>query len=293
MMSMKKMILYATLLVCALSAAAVYNAWAQFDSIVGVKAGDNFTYSFVVYWRSTNPSVVVPQVFSDLNQTHSIHVNVTAAADTRADLTITRYMRDGTHTTEVGFIEVSAGRGTQNAQLLIIAANLTAGDKAYPLSDETAVAAGAAAASFTITETIAKTYLGIPMTVNHYSERITNTTTGDYVNRDAYYDQATGIMLEMTFEHYSASVDEVDTEQWKITQLNNAGATVPSDNGNNGTNGTTSNAGLPDWLTFVGIAVVVVVVAVLTAVFMLRRRKNTQPQAPPTAQVPASPQTPA
>jgi hypothetical protein len=280
------------LLVCALSSAAVYNVWAQTNAVIGVKAGDNFTYGFDVHWTSANPSVVVPQELSDLNQTLSIHVNVTEASYTTAYLTITQSMRDGTHTTEVGFIEVSAGRGTQNAQLLIIGANLTAGEKVYPLSDATAVTAGAAAASFTITETIAKTYLGTSMTVNHYSERVTNSTTGDYVNRDAYYDKETGILLEMSFEHYYASAEEIDSEHWKITQLNNAGAS-PSDGGNNGTNGTTSNAGLPDWLTIVAIVVVVVVVAVLTAVLMLRRRKKAQPQAPTTTAVPAPPQTPA
>jgi hypothetical protein len=286
---MKKIIVVTILLVCAMSSAAVYSAWAQF-SMIGVKAGDNFTYSFSVFWSSTNPDVVVPAELSNLNQTISIHVNITDVGPTMAYVTTTSYSRDGTKTNDTGYVEVVAGRGTQNAQLLLIAANLTAGDKVYPSSDPAAVAVGAAAEPFTITETIDKTYLGIPMTVNHYFERVTNSTTGDYVNRDAYYDKATGIMLEMTFEHYYASAEEVDRENWKITQLNNAG-TAPSDGGNNnGTNGT-SNTGLTDWLTIAVIAAVVVVVAALAVVIMMRRRKKPQTQTPPSESVTTPPQT--
>lgn len=283
---MTKKIFVTMLLICALSSAAVYGAWAQPAPIVGVKPGDNFTYSFEVRWSSTNPSEVVPQMYSDWNQTLSIHMNVTDAGYTSAYLTITRSMRDGTHTTENGIIEVSAGRGTQNAQLFIIGANLTGGDKAYPLSDETSVKAGAAAASFTITETVAKTYLGASMTVNHYSERVTNATTGNYVNRDAYYDKATGILLELTLENYFTSPEEIVTQHWKIIQLNNAGA-IPSDGGNH--DGTTTGGVSSDLLTIIAIVVVVVIVVALAAVLMLRRRKKAQPQVPPPA--PASPPT--
>jgi hypothetical protein len=118
-------------------------------------------------------------------------------------------------------------------------------------------------------------------TVNHYAERVTNATTGDYINRDAYYDQGTGVLMEMTIEHYFASVDEVDSEHWKITQFNSA---VAPDETDNGTNGTSSNP-LPSWVVPAVIVVVVVVVVALAAVVMLRRRKS-QVQAPAPSQTP-------
>ena len=63
---MKGKIFVASLLVCILSSVLVFGVIAQVG-FVGVKAGDNFTYSFEVLWSSTNPSVVVPSEFSDMN----------------------------------------------------------------------------------------------------------------------------------------------------------------------------------------------------------------------------------
>ena len=76
-MHMKKSIFIGILLACIIASAAIYGAWAQGESLLGVSAGDNFTYSFVVSWSSTDPNVVVPQEFSNMNQTLSIHFNVT------------------------------------------------------------------------------------------------------------------------------------------------------------------------------------------------------------------------
>jgi len=265
------------LAVCALTSVAVFGAWAQEASIVGVKEGDNFTYSFYVLWSSTNPSQGVPQEFSDWNNTISIHINVTDVGPTMAYLDITKTMRDGTHASSPDFISVSSGRGV-DAQLLVIAANLTAGDKAYPESTATEVEADVAAESFTIGETTTRTYLGTSKTVNHYSARVTNSTNGNYVDRDAYYDKETGILLEMTIGHYYADLDETDSEHWKITQFNSAVA--PSD----GTDGTDSLS----WFIPVVIVVVIIIVTVLLVVVMLRRRGKNQAETPP----PESPEAP-
>jgi hypothetical protein len=281
----KKTIFVTMLLVCALSTAVIYNARAQTPSVLGLKAGDNFTYSFEVIWTSTDPTQSVPQEFSDMNHTISIHVNVTDVGGTMAYVTITNVMTDGSSPSSQGFIDISSGRGV-GAQLLVIGANLTAGDQAYPQSDAAAVTAGAAAAPFTISDTLNKTYLGALKMTNHYYERVTNSTTGDYIDRSAYYDRGTGVMLEMTLQHYYASLGETDTEHWMITQFNNAVA-GPSDGGSN--NGSTSNSGLQYWLTVAAIAVAVVIVAVLAVIVMLRRKK--QAQAPPPASIPAAPQT--
>jgi len=285
---MKGKIFVAMLLVCALSSVVVFGVYAQVGNL-GVKTGDNFTYSFVAFWSSTNPSVVVPSLFSDMNKTRSIKINVTdASSATFANLNVSSQMIDGTEISAPGYIDVVSGRGTREAFLFIIGANLTAGDKAYPLADSVAVKAGAAAEPFTITETVTLTYLGIAREVNHYHESKTDENSS--VTRDAYYDRTTGILLEMTVSHaFAVTPDETDSEKWKITQFNSAEA-IPGDGTDDGTDGTDSTGALPYWLLPIAIGAVVVVVAALVAVVMLRRRKKPEAQAPAT--VPVQPQIP-
>ncbi len=293
-MSMKKVALFTMFLVGFLSAAAVCGAWAQSQSPVGVKTGDNFTYSFNVNWVSSNENVQVPQELSQLNQTMWIHVDITDASESAVGVNISRTLRDGTKTpVEIGFLGMLSGSGTPNIQLFIIPANLTAGQQSYPMVDPEAVAAGAAPAPFTINETITRTYLGVARAVNHFSETNSNATTGDSGQKDVYYDQKTGVLLEMTTTHYTASLDETDTERWLIVQFNNAG-TIPSDGGSNdGTNnnGSTSNGSLPDLLTLTLIGVVVAIIVVFAALIVVRQRKKPA-QTPPAAPVSGPPQTP-
>ena len=259
-------------LICALVAVSAQSAFAQVEEVLGVKAGDNFTYSFEIFWSSANPDVFPPQELLDLNQTQSIHFNVTDVGVSIAYVDMTRLMLDGTQDTTQGFIEVTSGRGVE-AQLFIIAANLTAGDKAYPFSE----GAPAAVDSFTIGETVTMTYLGSSREVNRYSE---NKATDDgYLNTYAYYDRKTGVLLEMTLEHYYSSLDEKDREHWEIYQFNQV-SVPPSDGGT--TDGTGSTEAWSTWVLPAIVVVVVVVVALLAVLFLRRRRK-------PEVQTPASP----
>jgi flagellar biosynthesis/type III secretory pathway M-ring protein FliF/YscJ len=128
------------------------------------------------------------------------------------------------------------------------------------------------------------TYLGTLRDVNHY--HASETLTDGSVIRDAYYDKATGILLEMTLQHsFAVNVDETDTdsEHWKVTQFNEAAA--PTDGTDDGTNGTDSTSALPEWVLYAAIVAVVVVAATLIAVVILRRRKKPEVQAPPPAPV--------
>ncbi len=269
-----------------MAGAFVYAALAQGESLLGVKEGDNFTYNFVVNWSSTDPNQVVPQEYSDMNQTLSIHFNVTAVGSTIAYLDINKTMRGGQTSFSQGYIEVVSGRGV-DALLFIIGANLTSGQKAYPNSDPAAVTAGVSAESFTIAETVAKTYLGVSKMVNHYTETVTNSTSGDSVTRNAYYEQSTGVLMEMTLEHYWASLGETDSETWKITQFNSAVAPATTDNSTN------TNQGLPSWLVPAVVVAVVVVVAVLIVALVVISRKKPKVQAVTPPPAPAQPQTPA
>ena len=269
---MKNKVFITILLVCSIASVAVYGAWAQDEGVLGVKPGDNFTYSFEAFWSSTDPSQIVPQEFSNLNQTLSIHFNITDAGSIIAYMNITKLNRDGTQIVDQGFINVITGRGFE-AQLFIIQANLTAGDKAYPDSDPAAVTAGASAESFTISDTTTLSYLGTSREVNHYYE--SKTDTNGTVIRNAYFDRTTGVLLELTISHsFVATPDETDSEHWKITQFNSAVA--PSD----GTDGTSSTGSLPYWILYAVIVVVVVIIAALVAMLMLRRRKKPDVQEP-------------
>jgi len=282
-MPMKNKVFVAMLLVCALTSAAVYGAWAQAESLLGVKAGDNFTYSFEVYWSSTDPNKIVPQEFSDMNQTLSIHFNVTDVRSTIAYVNITILTRDGNHVDGPGFIEVTSGRGVE-AQLFIIGANLTAGDKAYNQSDPAAVSAGVAAESFTITETVTLTYLGTSREVNHYYNSTTD--ANGTVIRDAYYDRATGVLLEMTdSQSLAVNVDETYSKHWKITQFNSAETTPPNGGGTGGTNSF-------DWSSLLVPAVIVAVFVVVVVVTLLVMRRRKKPEVQEPEPLPAEPQPP-
>jgi hypothetical protein len=271
---MKNKLFIAILMVCSLASVAVYGAWAQAESTLGVKAGDNFTYSFEAFWSSTDPNQIVPQEFSNLNQTLSIHFNVTDASETIAYLNVTTFKRDGTQVVVPSLISVSSGRGEQTAFPFIIGANLTSGDQVYPQSDPKAVEAKAAAAPFTINDTLSKTYLGTARPVNQYTESSGNATSGDQEQKDLYYDQATGVLLEMTLRYTSTTSGESDSEHWKITQFNSA--VGPSD----GTDGTNPTGSLPDWILYAIIVVVVVIIVVLVTMLVLRGRKKPDVQEP-------------
>jgi hypothetical protein len=269
---MKNKMFIAILMVCALANVAIYGAWAQDEGVLGVKPGDNFTYIFEAFWSSTDPNKVVPQEFSNLNQTLSIHFNITDASGFTANVNITRSNRDGTQVLYPGFINVVTGRGVE-AQLFIIQANLTAGDKAYPDSDPALVTAGVSAESFTISNTTTLSYLDVSREVNHYYE--SKTDANGTVIRDAYFDRSTGVLLELTISHsFVVTPDETDSLHWKITQFNSA--VVPSD----GADGSTSDGSLPDWVLYAVTAVVVIIIAALLAMLILRRRKKPDVQEP-------------
>jgi hypothetical protein len=269
---MKNKVFITILMVCSLASVAVYGAWAQDEGVLGVKPGDNFTYSFEAFWSSTDPNQIVPQEFSNLNQTLSIHFNITDTSSITAYVNVTKLNRDGTQVADIGFINVVSGRGLE-AELFIIQANLTAGDKAYPDSDPAAVTSGASAESFTISDTTTLTYLGVSREVNHYHE--SKTDSDGTVIRDAYFDKTTGVLLELTISHsFVATPDETDSEHWKITQFNSA--VGPSD----GTDGTNSTGSLPDWVLYAVIVVVVVIIAALLAMLMLRGHKKPDVQEP-------------
>ena len=270
---MKKRILIAMIMSFVLISVAVFCAWAQDATMVGVKAGDNFTYRFYVLWSSTGTGQVVPEELSDWNRTISIHLAVTDVVPTIAYIETTRTMSDGTNSSSQGFIDVNSGRGV-DAQLFIIGANLAAGDKAYPESTAEAVAAGAAAASFTIDETLTRSYLGTSRTVNRCSERTTNVTSGDSGSTDAYYDKETGILLEMNTENFLADTKETLSLHWKIIQFNSAAASPDE------TDGTDSTSWLPSWFVPVVIVVPIAVVAVLAVAIFFRRRNKRRTQTP-------------
>ena len=269
---MKNTVFIAILMACALTSLIVYGALAQDEWVLGVKAGDNFTYSFEAFWSSTDPNPLLPPDFS--NQTLSIHFNVTDATYYAANVNITTLKRDGTHVVEPGVINVVTGRGV-NALLFIIQANLTAGEKAYPESDPALVALGLSAESFTINDTTTLSYLGVSREVNHYHG--SKTDSDGTVIRDAYFDKTTGILLELTISYsFVVTPGETYSGHWKITQFNSE--VGPSD----GTDGTNSTGSLPDWIFYAVIVVVAAIIVALLAVIMLRGRKKPDFQEPET-----------
>jgi hypothetical protein len=106
------------------------------------------------------------------------------------------------------------------------------------------------------------------------------------VIRDAYYDKATGVLLEMTLSHsFVVNVDETDSEHWKITQFNSAETTPPNGGGTGGTNSF-------DWSSLLVPAVIVAVFVVVVVVTLLVMRRRKKPEVQEPEPLPAEPQPP-
>ncbi|HJW65604.1 MAG TPA: hypothetical protein VJ507_02350 [Candidatus Bathyarchaeia archaeon] len=255
---MKKEMITAALLICALASVAVYSTSAQVAVVLGVAVGDNFTYSFEVFWSSTNSSKAIPEEFLQLNQTESIHVTVTNVDATLASVNITRTGADGSTSDSDGVIDVSSGQGI-DAFGLIIGGNLTQGDTAYPFGSSFGY-------SFKIGETVRRTYLNVEREVNHYEANITNAPNYVYVYNNVFFDKKTGVMLEWFIERVGTDTrSDKDSVRWMITQFDVSG---PPSDGNTPPTGSFSPWILP------AIVVVVVVVAVLAVVFVFKRRRK-------------------
>jgi hypothetical protein len=165
---------------------ALFAAASAQTRTVGVSVGDTFKYSYSTRWSSNDPTATPSQSLIDLNESQ-LQVDITAISGTNITAKVTGFYKNGSETTEDGWVDVNTGEG--NFTSFIISANLAAGDSIYSSSDYSAMI---------INETATKTYSsGVTRDTNYLnmSEPIMEGLSGQ---SDMYWDKSTGVLVEMS-----------------------------------------------------------------------------------------------
>jgi hypothetical protein len=161
------------------------------QNIAGVSAGDQFTYDFSVYFKSTNPDIVIPQAWIEDNKTQWLKINVINVTDPIVAYSITQHLENGTEQITEDQMNLETGYGG----FPIAMKDLQSGDPIFP-SD---------AASPIINETITENYPDGSREINHatWSEE-----SGNY---DLKLDKNSGIPIEF---HAEFPVDANSTAEY-------------------------------------------------------------------------------
>jgi hypothetical protein len=238
----------------------VGRAWAQ-TSVPGVSKGNVFYYDFRVFWSSTNQNATVPpESLIELNQTQWLRIEVTDVYVSMVYLNVTFHYENGTEENLPGYVNIDTGESA-NGNGLIIAPNLNANDVVYPQGNS----------SFTINETVTRTYpFGVRET-DHFSANIANSAQFSSDSENIYYDRQTGALLEWyTVQSPSSDPSQTISLQWVIRESNVlAVPTSPSPSPTPTEPGKVTSA--PDTYFYV-LAAVAIVIVIVAASLMLRKR---------------------
>jgi len=207
--------LMSTLLLFALLFALVMVASAQ-TRTVGVNVGDTFTYSFNVNWSSNDPTATPPQNLVSENNTQLIQVAITAISGTNITGQMTFDYKNGTQTTEGGWVDIGTGDGANLTQF-ITSANLAAGDSLYNSSS-----------SPTINDTVPITYSSGVRETNQLN--VTSAGGGMSMLTNFYWDKSTGILVQALIENVnqtsgftttsSSDIQIISSDIWTVAAVN-------------------------------------------------------------------------
>ena len=89
------------------------------QNVAGVSTGDQFTYDFSVYFKSTNPDIVIPQAWIEDNKTQWLKINVINVTDPIVAYSITQHLENGTEQ----LVDTSSRRFKQQFQRRVIERN--------------------------------------------------------------------------------------------------------------------------------------------------------------------------
>ena len=170
---------------------------------VGVKVGD-----WVKYQASA--SGIEPDEFLDLNQMEWMKGEVLSVSGTLVTVQMTAHYENGSESVQKLVGDMASGSG--NLTFMIMPAGLEKGD-AFPIAmfDLGQVA-------LSINDTLTRRYMDVSRSVNVLSIRVSE----DYVSLEvgAYWDQATGVLLELSMqvsafdENMQMSIEAVETNMW-------------------------------------------------------------------------------
>jgi hypothetical protein len=247
-------ILVASVVLPALVRAVDYN--------VGVKAGDWIKYGQIsIAWNGTGTE---PSSIAEEKKMDWVRFEVENVTGATISLNLTSHYNNGTETSVTGSIDLNSGAMSEH---YVIAANLKNGD---PLVTQPN--------SPTINQTITGIYAGASRNVNilDITGVITSVLGNQTVTAKFYWDQSTGIMVEMHTKTPDTSNPGVYTEvSAKATETNMWSADLL---------GTLSNN-----LIYI-IAGIIIIIAVIAAVITLKRKEpSPPPQSPHTQTTETSP----
>ncbi len=186
----------------------------------GVSVGNNFTYGNVSFeWYSNDPSAIPPAEWSDLNETAWLLGTVDNIVGTNVSISSVIHFINGTEKTEDNWIDVDTGEG--NMTMMLISANLNAGDPIY---------SGSTYSSWTINETIPITYPGGSRETNHMNTAMEMSMPPYYISfsMNMYWDKTTGILTKLYVTsnqttayttYYSVSMELTESNQWIVPEF--------------------------------------------------------------------------
>jgi len=211
---MSKKIVLLTLVLTLLLSAMVVTSSAQ-TRTVGVNVGDWIKFGDInVTWSSNDPNATKIWYGMDLeryNETEWGKGQIMQVSGTNVTIQYTERFKDSTEETSSVWIDIDTGDG--NATLMIISANLNENDALYTSGDYS---------TYLINETITRVYPDTTRETNHI-----NMTYGPYnytippdtevyffYSMNFYWDRATGILVEDSFEMTNQTGEYLTT--WSI-----------------------------------------------------------------------------
>ena len=159
---------------------------------VGVIVGNKFRYDSTLSWSSNDPNATPPSGLVEANNTQWRETTVTAISGTNVTGQSTTHFKNGTEITVGGWVDVDT-EDSVNITLAFISANLAAGDS---------IGTNASFNTWIINETVSRTYLSGVRDTNHINLTSSSSdATHTYrVNIIAYWDKATGVVVESLYE---------------------------------------------------------------------------------------------
>ncbi|MGD6934648.1 MAG: hypothetical protein ACQCN5_10625 [Candidatus Bathyarchaeia archaeon] len=215
---MKSKTFLATLLLVTFALSFANSAFAKTTVSPGVVAGDVFEYSYKVTWSSTDGSLPVPSDIVQLNQIQGFQIKITSVIGTTVNAEVTKTFKNGSTTTETGFVDVESGSIRLPYGFLIVPSNLNVNEKIYSSGDAI------------INRTVTRSYTTGDRQTN---ERIVeNTAENHYDKTDVYYDKIKGIGVSSFYEsidtygseteNYTETITNTNSDVWAVAQASNS-----------------------------------------------------------------------
>ncbi len=181
-------------------------------TIVGVKSGDTFNYTYKISWDSTDPTATVPELYEELNTTQFIRITVIEITGSLINVDFTRHFNNGTEQTQNGDIDVNTQLLGIPYSVLIIRANANPGEKIYPAGGH-AVLTDTATRSYEIGQIDAIRYIS-PDTSGANSEK-----TEIYYTSDGVGLEYNSISQETSGSYVTTTRETLAINSWVIPEF--------------------------------------------------------------------------